>query len=231
MSRCHRDRPSPARRSSRGGGALPPPLRPGPRPRPRVLPLAEVRPGMEGVGRTVFEGATIDELPVRILGVLENAIGPGHSLVLARLEGGPLAKTGVIAGMSGSPVSSTASCSARSPTASRSRKETIAGHHADRRDDRRHATRTRRARPRARFAALRTAALAGAARPRRASRRRSRGRCRGSCRGAFRGEALPPGSPAPRFTPLALPLVFSGFEPGHLRVGARRLRRRWASLP
>src|SRR5512135_191573 len=69
-----------------------------------VLPLAEVRPGMLGVGRTVFEGARVDEFKVSILGVLENAVGPRQSLILARLEGGPLAKTGVIAGMSGSPV-------------------------------------------------------------------------------------------------------------------------------
>src|SRR5512136_573884 len=69
-----------------------------------ALPLAEVRPGMQGVGRTVFAGARVDEFGVRILGVLENAVGPRQSLILARLEGGPLARTGVIAGMSGSPV-------------------------------------------------------------------------------------------------------------------------------
>ena len=39
-----------------------------------------------------------------ILGVLENALGPRQSIILARLAGGPLAQTGVIAGMSGSPV-------------------------------------------------------------------------------------------------------------------------------
>ncbi|HVO12399.1 MAG TPA: SpoIVB peptidase S55 domain-containing protein [Vicinamibacteria bacterium] len=69
-----------------------------------VMPLSEVRPGMEGSGRTVFEGARVDEFKVHILGVLENALGPRQSLILARLEGGPLANTGVIAGMSGSPV-------------------------------------------------------------------------------------------------------------------------------
>ncbi len=69
-----------------------------------VLPLGEVRPGMQGVGRTVFEGSRVDEFKVSILGVLENAVGPKQSLILARLEGGPLAETGVIAGMSGSPV-------------------------------------------------------------------------------------------------------------------------------
>ena len=36
--------------------------------------------------------------------MLENVIGPHRNLILARLEGGPLAHTGVIAGMSGSPV-------------------------------------------------------------------------------------------------------------------------------
>lgn len=69
-----------------------------------LMPLSEVRAGMQGVGRTVFEGARVDPFGVRILGVLENALGPRQSVILARLEGGPLAETGVIAGMSGSPV-------------------------------------------------------------------------------------------------------------------------------
>jgi hypothetical protein len=68
-----------------------------------VLRLEDVRPGMVGVGRTVFEGSRIDEFKVEIIGVLEN-VSPRQSMVLARLEGGPLANTGVIAGMSGSPV-------------------------------------------------------------------------------------------------------------------------------
>jgi hypothetical protein len=68
-----------------------------------VLPLDQVRPGMVGVGRTVFEGTRVEEFKVQILGVLEN-IGPKQSMILARLEGGPLERTGVIAGMSGSPV-------------------------------------------------------------------------------------------------------------------------------
>jgi hypothetical protein len=59
---------------------------------------------MIGVGRTVFEGTRIDEFKVEVIGVLENAVGPRQSLILARLTGGPLANTGVIAGMSGSPV-------------------------------------------------------------------------------------------------------------------------------
>lgn len=70
----------------------------------RTLPLDEVRPGMIGVGRTVFTGSKLEDFKVEVLGVMRNVIGPKRSLILARLEGGPLAKTGVIAGMSGSPV-------------------------------------------------------------------------------------------------------------------------------
>jgi hypothetical protein len=69
-----------------------------------TIPLDEVRPGMVGVGRTVFHGTDLEDFKVHVLGVMRNVIGPKRSLILARLEGGPLAKTGVIAGMSGSPV-------------------------------------------------------------------------------------------------------------------------------
>jgi len=68
------------------------------------LPISDVRPGMVGIGRTVFEGDRLEEFKVQVLGVLHNEIGPRRDLILARLEGGPLARTGVIAGMSGSPV-------------------------------------------------------------------------------------------------------------------------------
>lgn len=69
-----------------------------------LMPIEEVRPGMTGIGRTVFEGTDLEEFKVSILGVLRNIQGPNRNLILARLEGGPLAKTGVAAGMSGSPV-------------------------------------------------------------------------------------------------------------------------------
>src|SRR5206468_8725906 len=60
----------------------------------------DIRPGMVGIGRTVFDGTHVEEFKAHILGVLENIIGPHRNLILARLEGGPLAHTGVIAGMS-----------------------------------------------------------------------------------------------------------------------------------
>src|SRR5512140_3031879 len=68
------------------------------------MSAADLRPGMVGIGRTVFDGTHVEEFKAHILGVLSNVIGPRRNLILARLEGGPLANTGVIAGMSGSPV-------------------------------------------------------------------------------------------------------------------------------
>jgi len=70
---------------------------------PALFPLKDIRAGMHGTGRTVFTGGRIDEFQVEILGVLEN-IGPKESIILARLSGGPLEQTGVMQGMSGSPV-------------------------------------------------------------------------------------------------------------------------------
>jgi hypothetical protein len=67
------------------------------------FPLKDVRPGLRGVGRTVFEGNRIEEFQVQILGVIEN-IGPKQAIILAKLSGGPLEQTGVLQGMSGSPV-------------------------------------------------------------------------------------------------------------------------------
>ena len=68
-----------------------------------IIPFDEIRPGMTGTGRTVFEGTTISEFQVEIIGVLPR-IGPGRNMILARCSGGPLEETGILAGMSGSPV-------------------------------------------------------------------------------------------------------------------------------
>jgi hypothetical protein len=69
----------------------------------RFMPVDEVRPGMKGIGKTVFQGTKIEQFDVELLGVLKN-FAPKQDMILARLSGGPLARTGVIAGMSGSPV-------------------------------------------------------------------------------------------------------------------------------
>ncbi|HXP86515.1 MAG TPA: SpoIVB peptidase S55 domain-containing protein [Bryobacteraceae bacterium] len=70
---------------------------------PDIFPLRDVRAGQHGVGRTIFSGSRVEDFQVEILGVLEN-VGPGQSIILARLAGGPLDETGVMQGMSGSPV-------------------------------------------------------------------------------------------------------------------------------
>ena len=69
----------------------------------KFMSVDEVRPGMKGYGKTVFQGTKIEQFDVELLGVLKN-FAPKQDMILARLSGGPLAKTGVIAGMSGSPV-------------------------------------------------------------------------------------------------------------------------------
>jgi hypothetical protein len=59
---------------------------------------------MRGVAYTVFEGVDPEPMEVEILGVLNNALGPGQDMILARLHGAKPEYTGVVAGMSGSPV-------------------------------------------------------------------------------------------------------------------------------
>jgi len=70
---------------------------------PPILSFDEVHAGMKGVGRTVFHGTEVEEFDVEILGKLPD-IGPDQDLILGRLSGGPLAETGVMSGMSCSPV-------------------------------------------------------------------------------------------------------------------------------
>lgn len=67
-----------------------------------LMPLGEVRAGMKGYGKTVFKGGKIERFDFEVLGVQANA-APGQSRIIVRCEGGPLAETGIIAGMSGSP--------------------------------------------------------------------------------------------------------------------------------
>jgi hypothetical protein len=67
------------------------------------LPLEEVKPGQKGIGRTVFQGTEVEEFDVEILGVLEKT-GPKQNVILALLSGEKIARSGVFAGMSGSPV-------------------------------------------------------------------------------------------------------------------------------
>ncbi|MDH4196402.1 MAG: hypothetical protein OEW05_03240 [Candidatus Aminicenantes bacterium] len=68
-----------------------------------IMPLAQVKPGMKGVGRSVFQGGRVEEFGVEILGILRN-VQPKRDAIMARLSGQGLEETGVLQGMSGSPV-------------------------------------------------------------------------------------------------------------------------------
>ncbi|HUI44173.1 MAG TPA: SpoIVB peptidase S55 domain-containing protein [Terriglobia bacterium] len=68
------------------------------------FPLSDVHAGLKGVGKTVFQGDTVSEFQVEVLGVLKNVLAPKHNAILVRLSGPEVEKTGVVAGMSGSPV-------------------------------------------------------------------------------------------------------------------------------
>jgi len=69
-----------------------------------VMTVDEVRAGMKGVAYTVFQGTTPEAMGVEVLGVLRNLNGPHSNVVLVRLTGDKAEYTGVVAGMSGSPV-------------------------------------------------------------------------------------------------------------------------------
>jgi len=68
------------------------------------MPESQVKPGMHGVAYTVFEGTKPEPVDVEILGVLPDMAGPKADVILARLHGPKVEFTGVVAGMSGSPV-------------------------------------------------------------------------------------------------------------------------------
>jgi hypothetical protein len=68
------------------------------------FPLSEVHRGLMGTAWTVFIGSQPEPMDVEILGVLRGARGPGHDMILAQLHGTKPEYTGVVAGMSGSPV-------------------------------------------------------------------------------------------------------------------------------
>jgi hypothetical protein len=71
---------------------------------PVILPLNEVKTGMKGVARSVFQGTQPEEFSVEILGVLPGGVGPKQDLIIGKLSGANVARTSVFAGMSGSPV-------------------------------------------------------------------------------------------------------------------------------
>ena len=71
---------------------------------PATIPVSQIHSGMRGVAYTVFEGVKPEPMQVEVLGVLRNVNGPKGDVILVRLHGEKVEYTGVVAGMSGSPV-------------------------------------------------------------------------------------------------------------------------------
>jgi len=71
---------------------------------PQTIAVSQIHPGMRGVAYTVFQGVKPEAMDVEVLGVLHNTNGPKGNVILVRLHGEKVEYTGVVAGMSGSPV-------------------------------------------------------------------------------------------------------------------------------
>jgi len=69
-----------------------------------TIPVDQIRTGMHGVAYTVFQGVKPEPMDLEVLGVLRNVNGPKGNIILIRLKGPKVEYTGVVAGMSGSPV-------------------------------------------------------------------------------------------------------------------------------
>ncbi|MGB2620949.1 MAG: SpoIVB peptidase S55 domain-containing protein [Candidatus Acidiferrum sp.] len=69
-----------------------------------ILPLSQVHPGMQGYAYTIFAGDQVEKFDLEVLGVMPNFLGPKQSIILVQLKGPKVEHTGVVAGMSGSPV-------------------------------------------------------------------------------------------------------------------------------
>src|SRR5881296_2632996 len=69
-----------------------------------TIPVSQIHAGMKGIAYTVFQGTKPEPMSVEVLGVLKNANGPKGDVILVRLGGEKAEYTGVVAGMSGSPV-------------------------------------------------------------------------------------------------------------------------------
>src|SRR5580692_1808077 len=71
---------------------------------PAIIPLDQIHEGMRGTALTVFQGVKPESMDVEVLGVMHNVNGPKGDIILVRLHGTKPEYTGVVAGMSGSPV-------------------------------------------------------------------------------------------------------------------------------
>ncbi len=71
---------------------------------PATIPISQIKPGMKGVAYTIYQGDQVEPINLVVLGVMRNALGPKQDVILVKLLGEKAAQSGVVAGMSGSPV-------------------------------------------------------------------------------------------------------------------------------
>src|SRR6266704_2566972 len=70
----------------------------------QTISVDQVRPGMQGYAFTIFAGDQVEKFDLEVIGVMPNFLGPKQSIILVQLKGPKVEHTGVVAGMSGSPV-------------------------------------------------------------------------------------------------------------------------------
>ncbi|MBN2008810.1 hypothetical protein JW960_05655 [candidate division KSB1 bacterium] len=68
-----------------------------------IMSLSDIKPGMRGVGKTIFAGSNIDEFEIEVLDIIKN-FAPQHDVIMVQLLGKNVEHTGVVSGMSGSPI-------------------------------------------------------------------------------------------------------------------------------
>src|SRR5437764_11714696 len=70
----------------------------------QTIAVEQVQPGMQGYAYTIFAGDQVEKFDLEVIGVMPNFLGPKQSIILVQLKGPKVEHTGVVAGMSGSPV-------------------------------------------------------------------------------------------------------------------------------
>src|SRR5271167_4592627 len=69
-----------------------------------IIPVSQIRPGMQGYAYTIFAGDQVEKFELEVIGIMPNFLGPRQTIILVQLKGPKVEHTGVVAGMSGSPV-------------------------------------------------------------------------------------------------------------------------------
>ena len=91
-------RPARAQASTQSTTAQAPPVN------AQTISIDDIHEGMKGIAYTIFSGDTVEPMDLDVIGVLHNALGPKQDIILVQLHGEKVEHTGVVAGMSGSPV-------------------------------------------------------------------------------------------------------------------------------